>query len=119
MTEAKLTRGQWRAFCALSGIILFQQIFDVATTMYLLQFPGFYESNPVVAPIINAGAGWLILIKIALVALISCIMYLALQVRSWTIWLFVMAIAGYFMLMGWQTCLLIHASSWSTPIVSS
>jgi len=116
MTEAQLTRGQWGAFWVLSGTILFQQIFDIIFTMHLLQFPGFYEGNPVVAPIISTGVAWFISVKMAVVALMACIIYLALKARSWTVWLFTIVIAGYFMLMGWQTCLIVHASSWSTPI---
>lgn len=49
-----------------AGILVFQQLFDLATTLYLTSLPGGIESNPVLAPIWNAPGGiyWLISVKL-------------------------------------------------------
>jgi len=112
MADSKLTRGQQAAFWTLSGTILLQQVFDLVATLYLLQFPGAFEGNPIMAVIIGAKNGWLwfTLVKLLGTGAISFCIYKALRVASRWVWVFVGVIAAYFMLMGWQACLAWHLS---------
>lgn len=50
---------------AFAAILVFQQIFDVSSTIYLTSLPAFQEANPILAPLWNApgGVAWLISAK--------------------------------------------------------
>lgn len=55
------------------AILILQQIFDLATTLYITSYPGGYEANPILAPLWNAPGGilWLAILKAAICALIA------------------------------------------------
>lgn len=46
-------------------VLIFQQVFDLSSTLYLTSFPNGEEANPILAPIWNAPGGvlWLISAK--------------------------------------------------------
>lgn len=48
-----------------AAILIFQQVFDASSTIYLTSFPAFQEANPLLAPMWNApgGVAWLISVK--------------------------------------------------------
>lgn len=48
-----------------AAIMVFQQVFDLLTTLYLTSLPGGQEANPILAPLweVPGGMWWLVAIK--------------------------------------------------------
>lgn len=55
------------------AIMVFQQIFDLLSTLYLTSLPGGVEANPILAPLWHVPGGilWLVAIKLAACLLIA------------------------------------------------
>ena len=92
-----------------AAILVFQQLFDLTSTIYLTSLPGGVESNPILAPLWDAPGGvwWLVSAKLWMcLVLILGVPYLAREYPE-IIWLPKLICLMYLPLMFWNGYLLV------------
>lgn len=93
-----------RKFLFLTSVLVFQQIFDLFSTLYLTSLPGGMELNPILRPLwdIEHGMLWLVAIKLFMcLLLILGVPYLAKE-HPYMMWAPRVICAAYWLLVCWN-----------------
>jgi len=91
------------------SILVFQQLFDLATTLYLTSLPNGSEANPILAPVLAAPTGWLWLIALKLLFCLLIILMVPKVAKDHPhcMWGFKLVCFMYWLLVAWNGYLVV------------
>jgi len=94
------------------AVLVFQQLFDLVSTLYIIHFLGGQEANPLLAPVVDSPNGfmWLAVIKITAAGFLAVVASWAIRRKSPVLWTFKVLCAAYWMLILWHGYLITLAS---------
>jgi hypothetical protein len=98
----------WLSTKQFVGVLVFQQLFDLVSTLYIVNVLGGEEANPILAPVLAApyGWAWLALLKVTAATVLAILVPAAVKRKSPVLWTFKILCAAYWMLVLWHCYIL-------------